>query len=1549
MRSIHFLINFAEVESKHEQSRHDIDQFEEETNYYEFKPNKENAFMNCVVKVIFKIAYCYESTREVCHKEGNSLLFAICSAHPQLIGTILNEIDLNLDKIGKKALYLGAELPFHLWLEHLDCVKDMNFIEKCLLSTPTNSILFNLATKCIDNLNLKQNTNRLSNFLIKQWNNQNSFKLTSRISLSHLIQIKLAFVLYELHSRLTIYSYFSQTQSSTPTASMNFMDESFQLEINFSSKLNISSKEELISHYQSKISKEKRLSVLQWIWLTLNRMNLLVSKSMDISTDYLDHLGQAYSNTKQIKLFNNAHLNSLITQFVNNNGQSIASEQSKCPLEKYFHLIFSYSNQLDCLQEPHLVESVQSIISVHNNKPQLMYTAYLLLFNWLESIIFNYATVKLDAVSVQQNISKIEELREFKQENSVRFSSLLLVILNPVASLKVTDNYCAQLNKRLNDFENLSVHLHNKPEFKRQNEENAKQYLSLWIEILISTIKNWHRYKNIVKLIDFLIANSFRKHPNQLIDINLLDEFMSYVRIDFNLIPSSQTVVSGSDQDQPAGTQLKPLNWLESSFSFVTSTASHLTESLINSVNYANNSSDYDSNQPSQFTYDKRLYKEFPYVGLYLSLCEERLETQLSLWSTLRSCLISNETGINTDSSSYIEACWRKTLQSVNKAHNLNLNFSMQRLMLFKWCERALELADDHPLLIIYWQKHFTLYLDKEFSSQPDKPSKSPTMKIFTSTSQLNSMLKQMKKQLELTSQHYAYICHNQKSGAQLAAPSLNYDSNEFMSKLYYALSLWVDETRLHDPNLYLPALPNHYEPDLLAKIYSKQSELWTQFVDANKITSHISSIVSKETTNSHPAQPNQSNGMKHKNETIFFKQDDRMVQSVPSIAQLNVRLQCALKEKFGSSIESLLDVDASAPKDQYQFVLNIAEHLIRNIFNYNKEIINTTLNYMFKLDDKLINKLLTNLWHNELCEKYIQVACTSLLNPMHQCQRPAMIKFVYELATKRDQYRHEIKENRYNYEKLLANFLESKHNSNRFPNDEIIKSMVALNQLVKLMLRNYHQHSSNTGCHVTLTRLFYLLIDLYEGHMLHSNDVINALVNETNAANSARQLDEDWSVLTLSSRKMSDSMSAEQYLTSDSIHLFMFDLINLIGSNFVQIVSHNNSALRKKSQQCLLEKIIQKLTSNTLIQAGTDHLAIIQQSSSNSSSIMRKSNNLLINLTRNKLALMALCAQFVEPNDLDLFNELYNDILCSITSILINANNSLSSIDGRILEFGNSNDKIETINFKLSIISHLLSKFSFYSLNKLLEQNKTSEFNELCTKFVDSNINFLMDLKLDSLADQQPNEDNLRLIIDQCFDNFVSILNVNYPFYFDYILQKCLDFSSRPVSLKYGSKHLVKLNVIIQQNELMQQSQHALMLNREQLENVFKYLTDFYAFEREKYKSQTRSFYNHWFCFIPQLTDIYTNLFLIYLDRFVMKDMIGKAEQANNNLHNWQTNFEKKYDQLWYLLLNLYSVWIDPKSILELTSQSVINVKEIFDSEHVSLFKYSSCLSLKS
>lgn len=143
-------------------------------------------------------------------------------------------------------------------------------------------------------------------------------------------------------------------------------------------------------------------------------------------------------------------------------------------------------------------------------------------------------------------------------------------------------------------------------------------------------------------------------------------------------------------------------------------------------------------------------------------------------------------------------------------------------------------------------------------SSSNSSLQQSPTFRLFTSTSQLNSLLKQLKKQLELTSQHYAYQLtspstnnhHSSSSSSSTtpvnsSAPVASYHFNELVSKLYYALSLWVDETRLHDPNLYLPALPAHYEPNLLHKVFSRQCDFWTEYIDLRFVNEHINSLVS--------------------------------------------------------------------------------------------------------------------------------------------------------------------------------------------------------------------------------------------------------------------------------------------------------------------------------------------------------------------------------------------------------------------------------------------------------------------------------------------------------------------------------------------------------------------------------------------------------------------------------------------------------------------------------------------------------------------------------
>ncbi len=132
----------------------------------------------------------------------------------------MNEIDLNLDKIGKKALYLVNELPFNKWLPYVDCKTDINFLIKCFLQTATNSILFYTAVTCIDNIDFKQNTQLLSHNLIRKWqlkNNKTSIYNGECIfvDLSRMVQIKLAITLFELHMRLTVYQYFNKTATES--------------------------------------------------------------------------------------------------------------------------------------------------------------------------------------------------------------------------------------------------------------------------------------------------------------------------------------------------------------------------------------------------------------------------------------------------------------------------------------------------------------------------------------------------------------------------------------------------------------------------------------------------------------------------------------------------------------------------------------------------------------------------------------------------------------------------------------------------------------------------------------------------------------------------------------------------------------------------------------------------------------------------------------------------------------------------------------------------------------------------------------------------------------------------------------------------------------------------------------------------------------------------------------------------------------------------------------------------------------------------------------
>lgn len=89
----------------------------------------------------------------------------------------------------------------------------MTFIEKCLLSQPTNSVLFRLATNLIDRLDFDENVEARSRLYIDSSPSPtlaDSIQTFGFVDSKFIVKLRLSIILFELHSRLSIYNYFSR-------------------------------------------------------------------------------------------------------------------------------------------------------------------------------------------------------------------------------------------------------------------------------------------------------------------------------------------------------------------------------------------------------------------------------------------------------------------------------------------------------------------------------------------------------------------------------------------------------------------------------------------------------------------------------------------------------------------------------------------------------------------------------------------------------------------------------------------------------------------------------------------------------------------------------------------------------------------------------------------------------------------------------------------------------------------------------------------------------------------------------------------------------------------------------------------------------------------------------------------------------------------------------------------------------------------------------------------------------------------------------------------
>ncbi|XP_011503160.1 PREDICTED: ectopic P granules protein 5 homolog [Ceratosolen solmsi marchali] len=157
-------------------------------------------------------------------------------------------------------------------------------------------------------------------------------------------------------------------------------------------------------------------------------------------------------------------------------------------------------------------------------------------------------------------------------------------------------------------------------------------------------------------------------------------------------------------------------------------------------------------------------------------------------------------------------------------------NFGSNNLAIYRWSQQALDTSMDHPLLPLLWQNFFTLFLARVPSTTGSVNKGCVGGKFFEGMINL-SYFKKLKKRLLDTMEHFQLKAGNDvHDGKPMTDERRVFYLNT--AKYYKTLSLWLEEPRLQESGLYLPALPPQYMSQKLIAILQNDQNPWLEYID---------------------------------------------------------------------------------------------------------------------------------------------------------------------------------------------------------------------------------------------------------------------------------------------------------------------------------------------------------------------------------------------------------------------------------------------------------------------------------------------------------------------------------------------------------------------------------------------------------------------------------------------------------------------------------------------------------------------------------------------
>ncbi|CAH3172967.1 unnamed protein product, partial [Porites evermanni] len=404
----------------------------------------------------------------------------------------------------------------------------------------------------------------------------------------------------------------------------------------------------------------------------------------------------------------------------------------------------------------------------------------------------------------------------------------------------------------------------------------------------------------------------------------------------------------------------------------------------------------------------------------YYAYCVLCMETQMELNSGL-SVEISRRLLKHPDST--IDA----TLKKVVKKMKLSWSPPLSSLSIYRWSSQALVTDMDHPLLPLIWQRFFSLYLQRPVT-QPGLAQRTGVGYRFFDSQSHTSTLKKMKQRLQATSEH-----HRNKSletGADHDAVtdgdseiSKQFEQtrtlHEKLSGFYQTLVLWLDEPRLHDPNLFLPSLPPPYDPARLETLLKPEQEPWSDLLFVKKIDMEITESVRFWVK--HALGPT----TKPLDSRMTGQWSDRSPETAASRIIRRMKTHPApLPPPSVKRLEPILPPMTDATLMNKQKILNIVYTQIQGIANHARKFCGN-VGHHISLDIEYI-ELIPKMYSNEMSQVVVQVPCRGkFFKEGNQCRGPATLTIKFLAKRANEAVIRKVADNRREQEQVIQNFIQ--------------------------------------------------------------------------------------------------------------------------------------------------------------------------------------------------------------------------------------------------------------------------------------------------------------------------------------------------------------------------------------------------------------------------------------------------------------------------------------------------------------------------------------------